>query len=83
MYYWKEDLKVIKVEYLEKEIDNTTVLYFKARTIDEESLNDLDKVYGSLMHNLKRVIVAAGYDNSQEFFIELKNPEREKSSLME
>ena len=65
---------MIKVEYLEKEIDKTTVLYFESRTVDEESLADLDRVYEVLMSSLKRVIVAAGYDNSQKFFIELNNP---------
>ena len=65
---------MIKVEYLEKEIDKTTVLYFESRTVDAESLADLDRVYEVLMSGLKRVIVAAGYDNSQKFFIELNNP---------
>jgi hypothetical protein len=65
---------VIKVDLLEKEIDKTTILYFESRLVDDESLMDLDKLYEILMSNLNRVVVAAGYDNSQKFFIELKNP---------
>lgn len=65
---------MIKVESLEKEIDKTTVLYFESRTVDEESLADLDRMYEVLMSNLRTRVVAAGYDNSQKFFIELNNP---------
>lgn len=64
---------MIKVDLLEKEIDNTTVLYFETRTKDEESLQELDKLYEILIANLSRVVVAAGYDNSSKFFVELKN----------
>ena len=65
---------MIKVDLLEKEIDKTTVLYFESRTTDDRSLEDLDRLYEILMSNLNRVAVAGGYDNSQKFFIELKNP---------
>ena len=70
---------MIKVDLLEKEIDKTTVMYFETRTVDEDSLSELDKLYEILMSNLNRVVVAAGYDNSQKFFIELKNTSEERN----
>lgn len=69
-----EKKEVIKVDLLEKEIDKTTVLYFETRTVDDDSLADLDRLYEILMSSLRSKVVAGGYDNSYKFFIELKNP---------
>lgn len=65
---------MIKVEFLEKEIDKTSVMYFESRTIDEESLVELDRLYEILMSALRSKVVAGGYDNSAKFFIEVKLP---------
>lgn len=66
---------MIKVEFLEKEIDKTSVIYFESRTTDEDSLADLDRLYELLVSSLRSKVVAGGYDNSAKFFIEIKNPE--------
>ena len=65
---------MIKVEFLEKEIDRTAVIYYESRTTDEESLAELDRLYEVLMSALRSKVVAGGYDNSAKFFIEVKLP---------
>lgn len=73
MFYLRRKKKVIKVDLLEKEIDKTTVIYFESRTIDDNSLTELDKLYELLMSSLRSKVIGAGYDTSAKFFIELKN----------
>lgn len=66
---------MIKVEMLRKDEEDTTVLFFESRTTDSDSLKELDELYEVIMTATRSTMVKAGYDSSNKFSVEFRNPQ--------
>ena len=63
---------MIKVEFIRKE-DDTVDLIFESRTVDNDSLAELDYLYEILMRACSHTVLNGGYLNSSRFSITLNN----------